>query len=137
MSRRGANTRRSRRRAVTLDLVPLMDVVFILLIFFMVTTTLVKESAVNVARPSSAFAAETQAGFLGVSIDRDGVVHLEGKTLPADSVRAIRDALLRSEQKRVLLWADGAVPTSKLLQVMDSCKLAGATQVDVSAKQKE
>ena len=121
------------RRGANVEMAPLIDMVFILLIFFMVTTTFVRESGVEVSRPQSAFAESVEQGFLPVAIDAEGGVHVAGRVVPADSVRAIATALEEVGQRRVLVQADRAVPTELLLKVLDTCKLAGASQVDVAA----
>ena len=121
------------KRGADVEMAPLIDMVFILLIFFMVTTSFVRESGVEVDRPQSSFAESVQSGFLPVGIDAEGGVHVAGQVIPADSVRGIRDALDAAGQTRVLVQADKKVTTELLLKVLDTCKLAGASQVDVAA----
>jgi len=115
------------------DMAPLIDMVFILLIFFMVASSFVREAGVDITRPESATASSVEEGFVPIGIDQGGRVFLGGRVIPADSVRAIRGALDEVGRDRVLVQADREVPTHLLLQVIDSAKLAGATQVDVAA----
>jgi biopolymer transport protein ExbD len=112
---------------------PLIDMVFILLIFFMVATSFVRESGVEITRPDSRTATAVEEGFVPVAIDAQGRVFVSGRTIPPDSVRGIRTVLDESGRRRVLVQADREVPTHLLLTVIDSAKLAGATQVDVAA----
>lgn len=121
------------RRGANVEMAPLIDMVFILLIFFMVTTSFIRESGVKVDRPQSQFTEKLQSTFLPVGIDAEGGVHVAGQIVPPDSVRGIRDALEAAGQQRVLVQADKRVTTELLLKVLDTCKLAGATQVDVAA----
>lgn len=112
---------------------PLIDMVFILLIFFMVTTSFVRETGVQIARPESSLAAPLDQGYLAVSIDAAGAVHIGGQILPPDSIRGVASALEESGKRRVLIQADREVPTHILLSVLDTCRLAGADHVDVAA----
>jgi len=112
---------------------PLIDMVFILLIFFMLSTTFVRESGVEVSRPASAFAESIDQGFVPVAVDANGGVHVAGRVIAPDSVRDIAAVLNESGRRRVLVQADRTVPTELLLQVLDTCRLAGADQVDVAA----
>ena len=112
---------------------PLIDMVFILLIFFMVSTTFIRESGVDVSRPESSFAESIDQGFVSVAIDARGGVHVGGKVIPADSVRGIAAAMDEAGKRRIVIQADRSVVTELLLKVLDTCKLAGAKQVDVAA----
>lgn len=112
---------------------PLIDMVFILLIFFMVTTSFVRETGVEIARPSSQDAESVDEGYLTVSVEPTGVVHVAGHTIPPDSVRGVSSALRETGKTRILIQADREVPTHRLLEVLDTCRLAGAEHVDVAA----
>lgn len=115
------------------DLAPLIDIVFILLIFFMVTTSFVRESGLEISRPESAFAQPETEAFLSVGIDAEGTVSVGGQRTTADNVRAVREALATAGIERVLVVADEATPTGLLLEVLDTCKRAGGSPVDVAA----
>jgi len=117
-----------------IEMAPLIDMVFILLIFFMVATSFVRESGVDITRPQSRTATSIDEGFVPVAVQANGAVHIAGRKIPADSVRGIRSVLDETGRKRVLIQADREVPTHLLLTVLDSAKLAGATQVDVAAE---
>jgi len=112
---------------------PLIDMVFILLIFFMVSTTFVRESGVDITRPQSALAQSIDPGFIPVTIDKHGSVHVAGRLIPPDSVRDVATTLREAHRNRIVIQADRDVPTHILLKVLDTCRLAGAKQVDVAA----
>ena len=82
---------------------------------------------------ASAFAESVDDGFLAVTVHERGTVHVAGRDVPPDSVRAISTALRDTGRSRVLVQADKKVPTGLLLEVLDTCRLAGASQVDVAA----
>lgn len=111
----------------------MIDMVFILLIFFMVTTSFVRETGIEIARPASSFAESVDEGYLIVSVEPSGAVHLTGRRIPPDSVRGVASALRETGKRRILIQADREVPTHRLLEVLDTCRLAGAEHVDVAA----
>jgi biopolymer transport protein ExbD len=121
------------RRGASVDMAPLIDMVFILLIFFMVSTTFVRESGVEITRPQSALAQSVDPGFVPVAIDKRGSVHIGGRLIPADSIRDVANTLRETNRTRIVIQADRDVPTHILLKVLDTCRLAGAKQVDVAA----
>ncbi len=126
--------RSDRQRPAQIDLAALIDMVFILLIFFIVTTSFVRESGVAVDRPSSSRAAAVASGFVAVAITRDGSVHVGGRRVSAADHQAIAAALHEGGSRRVVIQADRQAATGLLLEVMDSCLAAGAEQVDVAAE---
>ena len=136
MSRRRILGGRRQRQGAAVEMAPLIDMVFILLIFFMVSTSFVRESGVEVSRPESAFAERIDDGFVPVGIGAHGTVHVAGRVIAPDSVRDVRQVLEEAGRNRVVIQADRSVPTSLLLQVLDTCRQAGARQVDVSAVQR-
>lgn len=124
---------RSNGRGPAVDMAPLIDMVFILLIFFMVTTSFVRETGVEIARPSSRMAESVAEGYLIVSVEPSGATHVAGQVIPPDSVRGVKSALAETGKSRILIQADREVPTHRLLEVLDTCRLAGADHVDVAA----
>ena len=124
--------RRERRKA-SVEMAPLIDMVFILLVFFVVTTTFVKESAVAVDRPTSAFAKPVSSGFFAVAIDKQGTVYAGGHKLDPGNHTTLNTLLKDSGHNRIVIQADGDVATARLLKVLDTCKKTEADHVDVAA----
>jgi biopolymer transport protein ExbD len=118
------------------DISPLIDMVFILLIFFMVSTTFVKDMKVDIHRPgaSSAKAASSQA--IRVAIDRSGQIFVDNQPVrPWVLQGKIKEMLSEGGgSKSVLVLADKAVSAEKLIQVVDDCRLAGASDVGVATE---
>lgn len=123
------------KRGATVDMAPLIDMVFILLVFFVVTTTFVRESGIEISRPQSSFSQSIENGFLPVAIDKTGTVQVGGRAIAPDASSIIAGFLQETGQNRIVIQADKDVPTSLLLQVLDTCRLSGAEQVDVAAIQ--
>lgn len=119
-----------------IDISPLIDMVFILLIFFMVTTTFVKDMKLDLERPgaSSGVAASTKA--VRVFIDNQGDVYVDNQQVRIYSLQSkLRDMLRVSTNKSVLVVTDENVPAKTVLQVVDQSKLSGATDVGVATEQ--
>jgi len=119
-----------------IDISPLIDMVFILLIFFMVTTTFVKDMKLDLERPgaSSSMAASTKA--IRVFIDNQGDVYVDNQQVRIYSLQSkLRDMLRVSTNKSVLVVTDENVPAKTVLQVVDQSKLSGATDVGVATEQ--
>jgi len=115
---------------------PMIDCVFLLLIFFIVTTVFVEETGVEVQKPQAASAQELDKQSLMIAITREGKVVFGGREIPLNGLRGLVKRQLTTPDTPVIILADGAVPTRLLLEVMDECSLAGAKQVSVAAEKK-
>jgi biopolymer transport protein ExbD len=125
--------RRLRGPGAVIEMAPLIDMVFILLIFYIVSTSFVQDAGVVVNRPESSSTEPVTTRYLPVAITKAGTVHVAGRTINPDDSAPIRDTLNELNAKRVVIQADRDVPTSLLLRVLDTCKAAGAETVDVAA----
>jgi biopolymer transport protein ExbD len=126
--------RRQAQQQIDLNVIPLIDVVFFLLIFYVISTSFMQESAVTIKRPSSTQATTLTAGFVPVAIVKSGAIHIGPQVVELRDVQSTVAASMRSANATsVLVIPDREVPTGLLLQVMDACTAAGATSVDVAA----
>lgn len=117
-----------------IDLTPMLDVVFIMLIFFIVTSTFVKESGVDVTRPNAETAAPTDASSIQVGIAANNQIWIEKRQVDKRAVRAnIERGLAESPGAAVIIIADALSNTETLIDVLDQARLAGATSVSVAA----
>ena len=120
-----------------LNISPLIDMVFILLIFFAVSTTFVKDMQVELQRPNAQSSSAASTKSVRVYIDRTGAVYVEDQQVNSWMVQSIvRDALAISSYQTVLVVADRLTPTEKLIDVVDQARLAGASEVGVATEQK-
>jgi biopolymer transport protein ExbD len=132
--RRGVLTGRSGRGGgATIEMAPLIDMVFILLIFYIVSTSFVQDAGVVVNRPGSRSAEPVTSRFLPVAVTKLGTVHVAGRAIGPDEFGAIESALSDMRVRRVVIQADREVPTALLLRVYDSCRAAGAEIINVAA----
>ncbi len=120
-----------------IDMTPMLDVVFIMLIFFIVSTTFIRDEGVQINRPSASTAQAQKSQGIVVSIDPQGQIWLDQKTLPFDQLAAkLRLQLVKKEQASVLIKADQAAATGDLIKVLDLIKSLGVEQVAVATEQK-
>ncbi|MEF2146441.1 MAG: biopolymer transporter ExbD [Desulfovibrionaceae bacterium] len=124
-----------RNRAVEINMAPLIDMIFILLIFFIVTTSFVRESGIEVQRPSAETAQQEQSPSLQIGISEEGVVYVEGRAVDVRSVRnRVAAFLADTPDGAVLVVADRASRTDGLIRVVDQCRLAGARNIGIAAR---
>jgi biopolymer transport protein ExbD len=125
--------RRGEESAQSIDISPLIDMVFILLIFFMVSTTFVKDNKIEIERPSAATASRASSKALRVTIDAGSNVTVDGSPVRPWMVQSrVRELLEGSTDKQVLVVTDRRVPADRLVEVVDQCRLAGALEVGVA-----
>lgn len=116
-----------------IDMSPLLDVVFILLIFFIVTTVFVKETGVKVDKPQAISAQKLEQTVVLLAITLAGEVYYDGVNIGVAGVRGTIEQLQRNEPRPIVIQADKTVPTELLLQVIDEAKLAGAETINLAA----
>lgn len=125
-----------RKEAQEINIAPLIDIVFILLVFFMVTTTFNRDNNLDLERPDSSTGHLTEQQALRVAVDRRGQVTVDGRPVNTWMVQSrVREALALRTSKTVLLVSDKHVETGSLVQLMDQCTLAGASDVGVAVEQ--
>ena len=114
------------------DITPLIDVVFILLIFFMVSTTFVKDAQLELERPSAQSAEPANTKSVRVSIDKKGGIYLGDAQVRLWMLQGrVREELRETDEPVVLVVADRMTPTEQLIEVIDQCRMAGAKNVGV------
>jgi len=116
-----------------IDVSPLIDMVFILLIFFMVTTTFVKDMKLDLNRPSAASASKSDSKVVRVYIDNTGAVYIDNQPVQIWAIQSkLRDLLRTATDKSVLVISDETIPVETLIDVVDECRMSGAKDVAVS-----
>lgn len=115
-----------------LDLAPLLDVVFILLIFFIVTTVFVKETGVEVDKPTAVSTKQLQKSVIMIAITANREIMYAGTNVGIKGVRATLMQAIKTQAKPLVIQADKMVPTDLLVQVIDQAKLAGVLSVSIA-----
>lgn len=127
-----------RRRKTLINVTSLIDVVFLLLIFFVVTSTFLEQPGLDLTLPEagSAEPAERQDVTLGVT--SDGTIYLGDSAVDRAGLReAIEAALEQASSDRVVLQADARVSHGLVVEVMDAARLAGARGLVVATEPPE
>jgi biopolymer transport protein ExbD len=119
-----------------INISPLIDMVFILLIFFIVTTVFVEETGVEVTKPQAASQVQLEKNSILIAITANNSVIYGGREIGINGVRSQVKQLLQDDAKMpVIIQADESVPTRILVRVIDEAKLAGAQSVNISTEQ--
>jgi biopolymer transport protein ExbD len=130
--------RRQRRSSIEeaeVDLTPMLDVVFIMLIFFIVTASFVKESGMDVNRPDAATAVVKPRGNILVAITPNGQIWIDKRQVDVRAVRAnIERLYAENPQGAVVIQADRDSKNGLLVAVMDAAKLAGVENISIAAE---
>ncbi|QOP44104.1 biopolymer transporter ExbD [Sulfurimonas sediminis] len=117
----------------TVDVSPLIDMVFILLIFFMVTTTFVKDMKLDLNRPSAASASLASTKVIRVYIDNNSEIYIDNQPVKLWAIQSkLRDLLRASTEKSVLVVSDDTIAVNVLIDVVDEIRQSGAKDVAVS-----
>jgi biopolymer transport protein ExbD len=119
-----------------LDMTPMMDIVFIMLIFFIVTTSFTKESGIEINRPSAQTAQRQQQGNILVAISAGNNIWIDKREIDVRAVRANIERLhAENPEGAVIVQADKNSKNGTLVQVIDQIRLAGVNNISLAATQ--
>ena len=120
----------------TIDMTPMLDVVFIMLIFFIVTASFVKEAGFDVNRPEAATAVKKDRANILVAISDTGEIWINKRRVDARAVQANIERLhAENPQGTVVIQADKQATTETLIKVMDASRAAGVFDVSIAAQE--
>ncbi len=120
-----------------IDITPMLDVVFIMLIFFIVTATFVKESGIDVSRPDAETASKQNRVGILVAINSNSEVWINRREVDLAAVRANIERLsAENPQGGAVIQADKNAQTGVLIEVMDQIRLGGVSQISIAAEEK-
>ena len=121
------------QKADEINVSPLIDIVFILLIFFIVTTVFVEETGVYVQRPEAASANDLEKNSILIAITDDGKIVYGGNEIGSKGVRGIVKRLLQREPNMpVIIQADKTASVDLYIKVHDEAALAGASSIHLA-----
>lgn len=119
--------------AAEINISPLIDIVFLLLIFFMVTAVFVEETGIEIQRPTAITAEDLEKNSILLAVTAEGEVYFDGRPVSVNAVRGLVARLLREQERPVIIMADEDSRGGTLVRVIDECKLAGAPRVSLAA----
>ncbi len=122
-------------KEIDVDMSPLIDMVFILLIFFMVSSTFTKDMKLDLNRPGASSASKASSKVIRVYIDNLGDTYVDAQPVKTWAIQGkVRDMLRASAQGSVLVITDDTIAVDKLIEVVDQCRMAGAKDVAVATE---
>lgn len=120
----------------TIDMTPMLDVVFIMLIFFIVTASFVKESGIDVNRPDAPTAVKKDRANILIGISAKNEIWINKRKIDVRAVQANVERLhAENPQGSVVIQADRKSTTEFLIKVMDASRAAGVTDVSIAAQE--
>jgi biopolymer transport protein ExbD len=132
---RNRHSRRQSGGIAEINMTPLIDMVFILLIFFIVTTSFVKETGVDVNRPTAKTAVKKERANILISIKPNGEIWMDKRQIDRRAVRANVERMhAENPEGSVIILADEDAKTGLLIEVMDQARLAGVSSVSIAAE---
>ncbi|NIN36004.1 MAG: biopolymer transporter ExbD [Gammaproteobacteria bacterium] len=122
-------------KAANVNLTPLIDMVFILLIFFLVTASFTKEAGIEVDRPSAQTAVRQEASNLVIAIDKNNEIWVENRNIDIRTIRAyVEQQQAQNPEGSVIILADKDSRAGMTVDVLDQVRLAGVTKVAIAAE---
>ena len=113
------------RRRVSLDISPLLDVVFLLLIFFLVTTTFMPDASMDLELPESTTATQSEIAATVVTVGEDGGVQIDGDSVSMQELERTIAALVPEEREKITVRADARVDYGVIVRIIDALRNAG------------
>jgi biopolymer transport protein ExbD len=118
----------------SIDIAPMLDMVFILLIFFVVTSSFVRETGVDVNKPKASSAQELARESVLIGISREGTIHINESQVDLRTLRTILQQIIAEKPDRAaIIVADRDAPSGKIVDVLDECNLAKVKKVSIAA----
>ena len=123
-----------KKQAANIDIAPLLDMVFILLIFFIVTSSFNRETGVEVTKPQAKSASNVPTKNIMIAVTREGTIHINERQVDLSSLEdLLKNMLGKNPDREIVLIADKNSVTGKLVEVIDVCNLSGAKKISIAA----
>ena len=118
-----------------INITPMLDIVFIMLIFFIVTTSFVKETGIDPRRPVAETAASKPRGNILIGVDIDSVIWINKRRVELSQIRQlVEDAVNENPESSAIIIADEGSATGVVIDVMDQVRLGGVIDIAVAAE---
>ncbi len=119
-----------------INITPMLDIVFIMLIFFIVTTSFVKETGIDVDRPPANTAEPKPRGNIMIAVNANGQIWMEKRQVEMGQIRfMVENAKAENPESSVIIITDKEAPTGKLIDLMDQVRLGGVNIISVAAEE--
>ncbi|MDP7037981.1 MAG: biopolymer transporter ExbD [Myxococcota bacterium] len=130
------STNKKRRGAIEVNITPLIDIVFILLVFFLITTTFSQNPGIEVDLPkASSSTQKEQEDVIIVSLTKDGNLILQGQMFSLDALESELDKMFTTRTKAtVIIQADAKTHHVNVVKVMDISRRIGFTKLAIATE---
>ena len=130
--------RRRQEEEGEINITPMLDIVFIMLIFFIVTTSFVKEPGISPSRPFAQTAATKERGNIMIAVSRDDHIWMNKSRVELPGVRPLVEAArAENPESSVIIVADEAASTGMVIDLMDQIRVAGVSSIALAAEGEE
>ena len=127
--------RKHEEEETEINITPMLDIVFIMLIFFIVTTSFVKEPGISPQRPSAETAAEKTRGNVLIAISQTGEIWMDKRSVELSQVRnLVEAALAENPESSAVIIADAQANSGTLIDLMDQIRLGGIGNISIAAE---
>ncbi|MEM7610379.1 MAG: biopolymer transporter ExbD [Pseudomonadota bacterium] len=117
-----------------INITPMLDIVFIMLIFFIVTTSFVKETGIDPTRPEAQTTEDRPRGNILIGVAESGDIWFNKRKIELNVIRQrVEDARSESPESSAIIIADEGAPTGVLIDIMDQVRLGGVIDISVAA----
>ncbi|MDO2950380.1 ExbD/TolR family protein [Aeromonas simiae] len=121
------------RDEIQIDMTPMLDIVFIMLIFFIVTTSFVREAGLEVHRPEASQAKAQKSSSIMLAIGANGEIYLDRKAVDVERIKvSLARMLAEQPEASLVIQADERVAHGRVVRVMDEAKAAGIANIAVA-----
>lgn len=121
------------KRGKGLDIAPLVDVVFLLLIFFMLTSTFIRQEGMDIELPEAESSGSFEATSVKIQIQKDGTLIVQEKPMPIKELPSFMEQAVSKDRKvPVIIEADKSTPFDMFARVLDAARLVGAQNIVIA-----
>jgi biopolymer transport protein ExbD len=129
---------KSKENGGVIDMAPMLDMVFILLIFFIVTSSFVRETGIDVNKPKASSAQELARESILIGVSREGTIHINESQVDLRALRIILQQMVAEKPDRAaVIVADRDAPSGRVVDILDQCNLARVKKVSIAANKEE
>jgi biopolymer transport protein ExbD len=126
--------KRRERRAAEINVIPLIDVLFFLLVFFVFTSSFTSETGIDISKPKAASAKALPRQPILIGVTRDGSIHVNESPVSLKTLGSVLKQYMSQDPDRaVVIVADREAQIAKAVDVLDECNLANVKKVSISS----
>ena len=127
--------KRSPEEESDINITPMLDIVFIMLIFFIVTTSFVKETGIDPKRPVAETSAAKPRGNILIGVDTNGQIWMNKQQIELNQIRRfVEDAVNENPESSAIVIADEGSASGVVIDVMDQIRLGGVGEIAIAAE---